>query len=212
VAKKRKKDEGELGWRAKSKAKKRRKRLLAAGTVVGGSVLDPLIADGAGQAERPRETGDFLLDGRDDAAGLQSLGSGDTTYNLEKRDGSILECFANPQPDRNYEVRHKFKEFTSVCPKTGQPDFAKLLVEYTPNRHCVETKSLKLYLFSYRNEGAFMERICNQICTDLTETMNPKWLRVTMTFRTRGGIETKVTAFYDSQTRVDSVYRKKDSE
>lgn len=108
----------------------------------------------------------------------------------------MLEWFPNPDPDNDYEVVHSTDEFTSVCPKTGQPDFATVEIRFTPDQRCVESKSLKLYLAAYRNEGAFMEKITNQILNDLVKCMDPKELDVTLTFKARGGINTSVHASY----------------
>lgn len=108
----------------------------------------------------------------------------------------MLEWFPNPYPNNDYEVVHCTDEFTSVCPKTGQPDFATVEIRFTPNQRCVESKSLKLYLAAYRNEGAFMEKITNQILNDLVKCMEPKELDVSLTFKARGGIRTSVHASY----------------
>lgn len=108
----------------------------------------------------------------------------------------MLEWFPNPYPNNDYEVVHCTDEFTSVCPKTGQPDFATVEIRFTPNHRCVESKSLKLYLAAYRNEGAFMEKITNQILNDLVKCMEPKELDVSLTFKARGGIRTSVHASY----------------
>lgn len=108
----------------------------------------------------------------------------------------MLEWFPNPDPNNDYEVVHCTDEFTSVCPKTGQPDFATVEIRFTPDQRCVESKSLKLYLAAYRNEGAFMEKITNQILNDLVKCMEPKELDVSLTFKARGGIHTSVHASY----------------
>jgi 7-cyano-7-deazaguanine reductase len=103
-----------------------------------------------------------------------------------------LESFPNPRPDRSYEVRFECPEFTCVCPKTGQPDFATIRIRYTPAETCVELKSLKLYLWSFRDEGAFHEAITNQIMDDLVSLMNPRKITVEGDFMVRGGIHTVV--------------------
>ena len=105
-----------------------------------------------------------------------------------------LETFANPQPGRDYTIRIEVPEFTCLCPKTGQPDFATLLIEYVPDRLCVELKSLKLYVWSYRNEGAFHEAVTNRILDDLAGATRPRFMRLTARFNVRGGIYTTVVA------------------
>ena len=104
-----------------------------------------------------------------------------------------LVTFANPAPGRDYVIRHDCPEYTAVCPVTGQPDFGTILVFYTPDRLCVELKSLKLYLWSYRDEGAFHEAVTNQICDDLVAAIAPRSATVTGKFWVRGGIATTVT-------------------
>lgn len=105
-----------------------------------------------------------------------------------------LETFENPNPGRDYTIRIEVPEFTCLCPKTGQPDFAEILVEYVPDRRCVELKSLKLYMWSYRDEGAFHEAVTNQMLNDLVRSLEPRFLRVTAAFNVRGGIYTTVAA------------------
>ena len=104
-----------------------------------------------------------------------------------------LETFPNPKPDRDYEIEFECPEFTCLCPKTGQPDFATIRIKYTPDRLCVELKSLKLYLWSFRNEGAFHEAVTNRILDDLVDAVNPRNLTVVGDFYVRGGIHTVVT-------------------
>ncbi len=105
-----------------------------------------------------------------------------------------LDTFPNPQPGRDYTIRMRIPEFTCLCPKTGQPDFATLHLEYVPERLCVELKSLKLYLWSFRDEGTFHEAVTNRICDDLVKAIAPRWVEVTGDFAVRGGIKTVVTA------------------
>jgi 7-cyano-7-deazaguanine reductase len=105
-----------------------------------------------------------------------------------------LELFPNPQPERDYTIRISIPEFTCLCPKTGQPDFATLLLEYIPDRQCVELKSLKMYVWSFRNEGAFHEAVTNQILDDLVNATAPRFMRLTAIFNVRGGIGTTVIA------------------
>lgn len=107
-----------------------------------------------------------------------------------------LETFTNPLPERDYTIRIQIPEFTCLCPKTGQPDFATLQLEYVPNHTCVELRSLKLYIWSYRNQGAFHEAVTNQILDDLTAACNPRFMRLTAEFNVRGGIYTTVVAEY----------------
>ncbi len=104
-----------------------------------------------------------------------------------------LETFENPQPGRDYVIRFDCPEFTCLCPLTGQPDFARFELEYIPDQHCIESKSLKLYLWSYRDEGAFHEAVTNQILDDLVGACSPRWMRVTGHFFVRGGITPTVT-------------------
>jgi len=103
-----------------------------------------------------------------------------------------LEVFDNPKPERDYTIRIRVPEFTCLCPKTGQPDFAALLIEYVPDRLCVELKSLKLYMWSFRNEGAFHEAVSNEILEDLVAATHPRFMRLTASFFVRGGIDTTV--------------------
>ena len=107
-----------------------------------------------------------------------------------------LETFDNPQPARDYAIRIDVPEFTCLCPKTGQPDFATFRVEYVPDRLCVELKSLKLYFWSFRDEGAFHEAVTNRILDDLVNATHPRFMRITGTFNVRGGIYTSVVAEY----------------
>ena len=109
-----------------------------------------------------------------------------------------LETFANPRPGREYEIQMECPEFTCVCPRTGQPDFATIRIRYVPAHLCVELKSLKLYLWSFRNEGAFHEAVINQILDDLVQALRPKSLTVIGDFNVRGGIHTTVTAEHKS--------------
>jgi len=105
-----------------------------------------------------------------------------------------LETFDNPMPERDYTIRIEVPEFTCLCPKTGQPDFATLHIEYVPDRKCVELKSLKLYVWSYRDEGAFHEKVTNTILDDLVAATEPRFMRLTAKFNVRGGIWTTVVA------------------
>jgi len=105
-----------------------------------------------------------------------------------------LETFENPQPERDYTIRIRVPEFTCLCPKTGQPDFATLHIEYVPDRLCVELKSLKLYVWSFRDEGAFHEAVTNRILDDLVRAVQPRFMRLTAEFNVRGGIYTTVVA------------------
>lgn len=103
-----------------------------------------------------------------------------------------LETFPNPNPEHDYTIRMKIPEFTCVCPKTGQPDFASFYLDYIPDEKCVELKSLKLYMWSFRDEGAFHEAITNQILNDLAEATEPRYMRLRGEFNVRGGIFTDV--------------------
>ena len=103
-----------------------------------------------------------------------------------------LETFQNPAPERDYTIRMRIPEFTCLCPKTGQPDFATLQLEYVPDQTCVELKSLKLYIWSFRDRGAFHEAITNEIAAHLARAVEPRFLRLTAEFNVRGGIYTSV--------------------
>jgi 7-cyano-7-deazaguanine reductase len=105
-----------------------------------------------------------------------------------------LETFPNPAPERDYTIRMKIPEFTCLCPKTGQPDFATFHIEYVPDQICIELKSLKLYFWSFRNEGAFHEAVTNAILADLVKACAPRFMRLTGDFNVRGGIYTTVIA------------------
>jgi 7-cyano-7-deazaguanine reductase len=104
-----------------------------------------------------------------------------------------LETFENRYPQRDYKIEITAPEFTSVCPKTGQPDFGVLTITYTPRARCIELKSLKLYLQSFRNEGIFYENVTNAILDDLVAVLTPQWMKIEAAFSPRGGITEKVT-------------------
>jgi 7-cyano-7-deazaguanine reductase len=106
---------------------------------------------------------------------------------------SGLETFANPAAERDYTIRMRIPEFTCLCPKTGQPDFATLFLEYVPDLVCVELKSLKLYIVSFRSRGAFHEAVTNEILAHLVAAVEPRFMRLTAKFNVRGGIHTSVT-------------------
>ena len=108
----------------------------------------------------------------------------------------LIETFNNAYPDRDYKVIHSAPEFTSVCPKTGQPDFGVITIEYIPDKLCIELKSLKLYLNSYRNDGIFYESVTNKILDDLAEACKPRFMLITAEFNVRGGISSVVEAEY----------------
>jgi 7-cyano-7-deazaguanine reductase len=105
-----------------------------------------------------------------------------------------LEVFPNPRPERAYVIRMECPEFTCLCPRTGQPDFATIRIRYVPDARCIELKSLKLYLWSYRNEGAFHEAVINKILDDLAGACAPRFMEIVGDFYVRGGIHTTVTA------------------
>jgi 7-cyano-7-deazaguanine reductase len=105
-----------------------------------------------------------------------------------------IETFANPAPEHDYTIRMRIPEFTCLCPRTGQPDFATLELEYVPERLCVELKALKLYLWSFRDRGAFHEAVTNEIVERLAATLSPRFLRLSAQFNVRGGIYTTVVA------------------
>ncbi|MCW8948173.1 MAG: preQ(1) synthase [Sedimenticola sp.] len=113
---------------------------------------------------------------------------------MSSQPSKSLETFENPQPDRDYTIRIEVPEFTCLCPKTGQPDFAELTIEYIADKLCVELKSLKMYAWSFRDEGAFHEAVTNQILSDLVSATQPRFMRLTANFNVRGGIYTSVVA------------------
>ena len=113
-----------------------------------------------------------------------------------------LETFPNANPERDYVINFECPEFTCLCPRTGQPDFATIWIEYVPDKLCVELKSLKLYLWSYRNEGTFHEAVTNKILDDLVKTVKPRYIKVVGDFLIRGGIHTIVTAEYSKKHRT----------
>jgi 7-cyano-7-deazaguanine reductase len=105
-----------------------------------------------------------------------------------------IETFPNPKPERDYTITHTCPEFTSVCPKTGNPDFGTIIVEYVPDKLCIELKSLKLYFFGFRQQGIFFEAAVNRILDELVTACSPRWMRVTGRFNVRGGIGSDVVA------------------
>src|SRR5438094_7241928 len=117
------------------------------------------------------------------------------------RPRTILESFPNPSPRRDYEIKFVFPEFTSMCPVTGQPDFATITVMYVPDKLCVELKSLKLYYLAFRNKGIFYEGVVNTILDDLVAMLKPRKMTVIGDFAVRGGTAGTVTATYDARNR-----------
>jgi 7-cyano-7-deazaguanine reductase len=111
----------------------------------------------------------------------------------------MIETFPNPAPHRDYVITHTCGEFTSVCPKTGQPDFATIELAYVPDELCIELKSLKLYYYGFRNEGIFYEAVVNRLLDELSAACSPRWMRITGTFNVRGGIGSVIVAETDSQ-------------
>ena len=107
-------------------------------------------------------------------------------------DPSLLECFENPNAQRDYVIEHVSEEFTSVCPKTGHPDFGEVTLTYCPDGLCVELKSLKLYYQAFRNEGIFYEAVTNKIAEDLASAMSPRWMSIRTDWRGRGGIRSTI--------------------
>jgi 7-cyano-7-deazaguanine reductase len=118
--------------------------------------------------------------------------------------GRKLEVFPNHNPERRYTVTLATNEFTCVCPATGQPDFASITIRYIPDKWILESKSLKLYLWSYRNEGVFHEHVVNTICDDLAKVLDPHWIEVTGVFNQRGGIGISVVAAHERKPRRKS--------
>ncbi|MDX1386612.1 MAG: preQ(1) synthase [bacterium] len=118
---------------------------------------------------------------------------------MPSQPSKTLETFPNPKPERDYEINFECPEFTCVCPKTGQPDLATLHISYVPHELCVELKSLKLYLWSFRNEGHFHEAVTNQILDDLVAALKPRRMEILADFYVRGGIHTTVRASHPPQ-------------
>jgi 7-cyano-7-deazaguanine reductase len=131
---------------------------------------------------------------------LKQLGSAQTTYKYDSPNVDILETFDNKCPQRDYMVEFIFDEFTSLCPKTGQPDFATIEINYIPDKLCIESKSLKLYMFAFRSHGAFMETIVNQMLDDFVRICEPRYMIIYGRFNARGGIKINVEAEY----RIDA--------
>ena len=121
---------------------------------------------------------------------------------MPSKPARTLEAVANPHPDRDYEVAMALPEFTCLCPITGQPDFATIRIRYVPDQHLVELKSLKVYMWSYRDEGAFHEDVTNRILNDLVAAIRPRWAEVTGDFNVRGGIKTDVRAAYGKRPEI----------
>ena len=121
---------------------------------------------------------------------------------MPSRPSRELQAVPNPHPDRDYEVAIAIPEFTCLCPMTGQPDFATIRIRYVPDQHLVELKSLKLYIWSFRDEGAFHEDVTNRILDDLVRLLRPRWAEVTGDFNVRGGIKTEVRAAYGKRPDI----------
>jgi 7-cyano-7-deazaguanine reductase len=115
---------------------------------------------------------------------------------MSTKPSTDLETFVNPHPDRDYSIQIRIPEFTCLCPKTGQPDFAELSLEYIPDRYCLELKALKLYVWSFRDQGAFHEDVTNRILNDLVAVTRPRFMRLTAEFNVRGGLYTTISAEY----------------
>ena len=113
---------------------------------------------------------------------------------MSTQPSKTLETFDNPMPERDYTIRIRIPEFTCLCPKTGQPDFATINIDYIADQKCVELKALKLYMWSFRDEGAFHEKVTNDILSDLVAATAPRFMRITAEFNVRGGIYTTVVA------------------
>ena len=119
------------------------------------------------------------------------------TYNALIMSNNILETFENPKIDRDYTINFEIPEFTSLCPKTGQPDFANILIEYIPDKLCVELKSLKLYFVSFRDQPGFHEDLTNKILDDLVGLLDPKYMNINAEWNVRGGVYTSISATHE---------------
>jgi 7-cyano-7-deazaguanine reductase len=128
------------------------------------------------------------------------LGPG-TRLGVATKPSRELETFPNPRPERDYEIRFECPEFTCLCPMTGQPDFATIRIRYCPDQRCVELKALKLYLWSFRDVGAFHEAVTNQILDDLVTATDPRWMIVEGDFLVRGGIRTVIEVRHDKHVQ-----------
>ena len=128
---------------------------------------------------------------------------------MKKKPTRSMEVFENSHQNRDYEIEMICPEFTCLCPKTGQPDFAELEIRYIPDKVCIELKSLKLYLWSFRNEGAFHEKVINDILDDLVLVSRPRWMEVIGVFKVRGGIHTTVSANYEEHKETPKTKKKK---
>ena len=117
---------------------------------------------------------------------------------MSSKPSKKLETFENPKISRDYSIKITLPEFTCLCPKTGQPDFAKLFLEYIPNKKCIELKSLKMYVWSFRDEGAFHEAVTNKILDDLVNVTEPKYMKLRAIFNVRGGVYTTVVCEHKS--------------
>lgn len=117
----------------------------------------------------------------------------------------ILEVFENAYPDRDYTIVHTADEFTSVCPKTGHPDFATIILEYVPDKLCLELKAYKLYLQSFRNDGIFYESVTNKILDDLVEACKPRYMKINAHFNIRGGIGSEIEVEYFNEDYIEEV-------
>ncbi len=135
-----------------------------------------------------------MKNAKDPMEGITKLGDQKTKYVYDNPTPDILETFPNPKPERDYVTEFVFGEMSSLCPKTGQPDFATITIRYIADERCIETKSLKLYFLAYRQYGAFMEAVCNKILDDLVSVCNPRWMQVVGNFNARGGTFINVEA------------------
>jgi 7-cyano-7-deazaguanine reductase len=135
---------------------------------------------------------------KDNTASLTQLGSADTKYKYNNPSPDLLEVFENQYPNRDYVTEFVFTEFSSLCPKTGQPDFATIKVQYVPDKECIETKSLKLYFLAFRQYGSFMETITNKVLEDCVSVCQPRWMKVIANFNARGGTLINVEAEYEA--------------
>lgn len=131
---------------------------------------------------------------KDNTLSLTQLGSANIKYVYDNPTADLLEVFKNQYPHRDYITEFVFTEFSSLCPKTGQPDFATIRIQYIPDKICIETKSLKLYFLAFRQYGSFMETIANKILEDCSSVCSPRWMRVEGNFNARGGTLINVKA------------------
>lgn len=143
-----------------------------------------------------------MTDRKDDVSQLKKLG-GENKARYDNPNVDILETFPNQYPEGDYRIEFVYNEYTSLCPRTGQPDHATITIRYSPDKECIETKSLKFYLQAYRNHQSFMETNTNKILNDLVYVVNPQWMHIEAEFTPRGGIKSTIFAYYGKENSYE---------